>query len=184
MLVWRYFQRRNQPAYAMSHPYGSAGPTPMQPGLLGLGGTGTGGSRERSDEVGIAGPDYDAFERMLVETQTAYAAEDIGALRSRVSPEMLSYFSEDLAKNASHGVVNRISDVKLLKGDLAEAWREGDTDYATVAMHFSMVDCLVERDSGRVVDGDAHRPQEATEVWTFRRARGGPWMLSAIQQTH
>jgi predicted lipid-binding transport protein (Tim44 family) len=30
--------------------------------------------------------------------------------------------------NASKGMVDRISDVKLLQGDLAEAWREGDTD--------------------------------------------------------
>jgi len=26
-------------------------------------------------------------------------------------------------------------------------------------------------------------PSEATELWTFRRARGGQWLLSAIQQT-
>jgi predicted lipid-binding transport protein (Tim44 family) len=25
-------------------------------------------------------------------------------------------------------------------------------------------------------------PQENTELWTFRRARGGQWLLSAIQQ--
>ena len=25
-------------------------------------------------------------------------------------------------------------------------------------------------------------PQEATEVWTFTRSRGGNWLVSAIQQ--
>ena len=93
---------------------------------------------------------------------------------------MLSYFSEDLAANASKGVINRVSDVKLLQGDLAEAWREGDTDYATVAMRYSLNDEMVERESGRVVEGG---PDEATEVWTFMRARGGHWLVSAIQQT-
>ena len=93
---------------------------------------------------------------------------------------MLSYFSEDLATNASKGVVNRISDVKLLQGDLAEAWREGDTDYATVAMRYSLNDQMLDRDSGRVVEAG---PDEATEVWTFQRARGGNWLVSAIQQT-
>jgi hypothetical protein len=34
--------------------------------------------------------------------------------------------------------------VKLLQGDLAEAWREGDTDYATVAMKFALKDSTVE----------------------------------------
>lgn len=92
---------------------------------------------------------------------------------------MVSYFSEDLAENASRGVVNRISDVKLLQGDLAEAWREGGTDYATVAMRFALNDTMVDRASGRIVEGG---PQEVAESWTFRRAHGGPWMLSAIQQ--
>jgi predicted lipid-binding transport protein (Tim44 family) len=92
---------------------------------------------------------------------------------------MVSYFAEDLAANASRGVVNRISDVKLLQGDLAEAWREGDTDYATVAMRFALNDQTIDRASGRVIEGG---PEEATEVWTFMRVRGGHWLVSAIQQ--
>jgi predicted lipid-binding transport protein (Tim44 family) len=95
---------------------------------------------------------------------------------------MLSYFSEELTNNASRGVVNKISDVKLLQGDLAEAWREGETDYASVAMRFSLVDKTIDRASGRVVEG-SDRPVEATEVWTFVRPRGANWELSAIQQT-
>jgi predicted lipid-binding transport protein (Tim44 family) len=48
-------------------------------------------------------------------------------------------------------------------------------------MRFSMID--VTRDSaGRVVDGSAGEHVTATEIWTFVRARGGRWMLSAIQQ--
>jgi predicted lipid-binding transport protein (Tim44 family) len=136
-----------------------------------------------SGSVAVGKADYDAFERLLGEVQAAYGAEDLGSLRQRVTPEMLAYFSEDLAANASRGVANRISDVKLLQGDLAEAWRERDAEYATVAMRFSLIDQTVERASGRVVEGDPVRPVEATELWTFRRAPGGPWLLSAIQQT-
>jgi predicted lipid-binding transport protein (Tim44 family) len=71
----------------------------------------------------------------------------------------------------------------LLQGDLSEAWREADVDYATVAMRFAAIDKLVDRATGRVVEGDPDRPVEATELWTFRRDRGGDWVLSAIQQT-
>jgi predicted lipid-binding transport protein (Tim44 family) len=95
---------------------------------------------------------------------------------------MVSYFAEDLAANAARGVVNRVSNVKLLQGDLAEAWRERDSEYATVAMRFSLVDAVIERDSGRVVEGDSGGSTEAKELWTFRRVPGGPWLLSAIQQ--
>jgi len=99
-----------------------------------------------------------------------------------MTPEMLSYYAEELAKNSSRGVVNHISDVKLLQGDLAEAWREGNEDYATVAMRYSMIDRTVDRNSSRVVEGDTD-PQETTELWTFRRTGGGHWVLSAVQQT-
>jgi predicted lipid-binding transport protein (Tim44 family) len=181
--LWGYFQRRNQPAYAGGNSMYRDAPGGMGSGLgSGLGLGGSRGPAQRSDTVGIAGPDYDAFERALGEVQSAYSNEDIGALRARVTPEMLSYFSEDLAQNASRGVVNKVSDVKLLSGDLSEAWREGGTDYATVAMRFSLHDWMADRSTGQVVDGDPSRPQEVTEFWTFRRSHGGPWILSAIQQ--
>ena len=44
---------------------------------------------------------------------------------------------EELNENAGKGVVNTVTNVRLLQGDLAEAWREGDADYATVAMRFA-----------------------------------------------
>jgi hypothetical protein len=94
---------------------------------------------------------------------------------------MLSYFSEQLAGNASRGLINRVTDVKLLQGDLAEAWREGDTDYATVATKFALKDSMVESASGRTVEGGER--SEVTELWTFVCARAGNWLLSAIHQT-
>jgi predicted lipid-binding transport protein (Tim44 family) len=180
MMVWRWFQRRQEPAYA-GPLYREQPHNPLAGAMGGLGGgAASAGPAQRSDEVGISDADYDAFERLLGGVQTAYSNEDLNALRAHVTPEMVSYFSEDLAQNASRGIVNRVSDVKLLQGDLAEAWREGGTEYATVAMRFSLNDTMVERASGRVVEGG---PQEVVESWTFRRTAGGPWMLSAIQQT-
>ncbi|GJD86507.1 hypothetical protein HPGCJGGD_4414 [Methylobacterium haplocladii] len=92
---------------------------------------------------------------------------------------MVGYFEEELRANAQRGVVNRISDVKLLQGDLSEAWREGNVEYATVAMRFALKDVTIERNSQRVVENG---PSEAKEFWTFARERGGAWQLSAIQQ--
>ena len=135
-----------------------------------------------SDELGIKPADYDSFERLLGAVQDAYSREDLNALRTIATPEMASYFAEELEQNAGRGVVNRISDVRLLQGDLAEAWREGAHEYATVALRYALVDVTVERASGRVVEGNPDRPTEVVEVWTFRRPAGGTWMLSAIQQ--
>jgi predicted lipid-binding transport protein (Tim44 family) len=169
-----WWQRRNQPAYA-GGPAGGAQGAPFTP----MGGM-FGANASASQPVTIGPSDYDAFERLLVDIQAAYSKEDLNALRAHVTPEMLSYFSEDLSANASRGLVNRVTGVRLVQGDLSEAWREGDTEYASVAMRFALIDSMVERASGRVVEGGS--PSEVTELWTFVRARGGDWILSAIQQ--
>jgi predicted lipid-binding transport protein (Tim44 family) len=165
----------------MSDSYGGSGGGQGGYGY-GYGGGGGGGQNERpsgTDEIGLKPDDFNAFERLLGEIEAAYSAEDLGRLRTLATPEMVSYMAEDLADNASKGVINRLSDVKLLQGDLAEAWREGDAEYATVALRFSLVDQTVDRASGKVIKGG---PDEATEIWTFRRARGGQWLFSALQQ--
>jgi predicted lipid-binding transport protein (Tim44 family) len=206
MLAFRWFQRRQQPAYAGAPAGAGAGMSgPLrreaQGGLGGLGGLGrgTGGlgaagaapgaasgaarrPAERRDDLGIGPSDYEAFEKLLVGLQDAYSREDAKAIRTLATPEMTGYFAEELEANAARGVVNRLGDVKLLAGDLAEAWREQGAEYATVAMRFSLRDWTEDR-GGRVVEGDPNRPEEATEVWTFRRMPGGPWLISAIQQT-
>ena len=97
------------------------------------------------------------------------------------TPEMLGYFNEQLSQQASRGVHNIVGDVRLQSGDLAQAWAERGVEYATVAMRFSMTDVTVDA-ANRVVDGNANEHVVATEIWTFMRARGGHWVLSAIQQ--
>ena len=131
--------------------------------------------------IEIKPDDYDAFQHLLEGIQAAWSNEDKAALSKLTTPEMESYLLQDLAANAEKGVVNKVTDVKLLQGDLAEAWREGNDDYATVAMRFGLVDKTLDRASGRMVAG-SEQPTEATEVWTFLRPNGGAWVLAAIQQ--
>src|SRR4051794_3771051 len=179
LLAMKWWQRRNATASAYAGP--SAGAAVGQGPLASFrSGSGFGlGSGSAPLEIGPA--DYEAFERLLGDIQTAWSNEDVNKLHTLASPEMVSYFTQDLAANNARGVVNKVSDVKLLQGDLAEAWREGDTDYASVAMRFGLVDKTIDRASGRVVEG-SDQPTEATEVWTFVRPRGANWELSAIQQ--
>ena len=176
-LVFAWWQRRNMPTpvYAAAHPVSghSFG------GLSGI--LSSANVLATGDHLTIAKSDYDAFERLLGDIQAAYSTEDLSALRAKVTPEMLSYLSEQLSGNASRGLINRVTDVKLLQGDLAEAWREGNTDYATVAMNFACKDSMVDRATGQTVEGVER--SEVTELWTFMRASGGNWLLSAIQQT-
>jgi predicted lipid-binding transport protein (Tim44 family) len=178
-LAWTWWQRRNGLATAGGPSLRNAiGDTPQGGRDFAYGGA---SAMPAGDTIRIAKADFDAFEALLGEVSVSFGKEDLTELRSRATPEMLSYFSEDLVKNASRGLVNEISDVKLLQGDLAEAWREGDLEYATVAMRYSLIDATVERATGRVVEG-SRSPHEVTELWTFVRSRGANWILSAIQQ--
>jgi predicted lipid-binding transport protein (Tim44 family) len=173
-LAMSWWQRRTSPAYAAGATPGPAGASTYRTGSgFGLG--------SGSAPLEIVPADYEAFERLLGGIQAAWSNEDVARLHTLATPEMVSYFTDDLQRNKARNVVNKVSDTKLLQGDLAEAWREGDTDYASVAMRFSMIDKTVDRVSGRLVEG-SEQPSEATEVWTFLRPRGANWELSAIQQ--
>ena len=173
--VMSWWQRRTmgEPAFAGVRP--GAAPNPRTATGLGLG--------SASTPLQIQPADYEAFERLLSETQAAWSDEDIGRMRKLATPEMVSYFERDLKENHDRNQVNKVSGTKLLQGDLAEAWREGDAEYASVAMRFSMIDRMLDRATGRMVSGN-EQPTEAVEVWTFVRPRGGNWTLSAIQQTN
>ena len=208
MFLFRFFANRNRPQTAGAGPAGMPrGMTPDAPSQAppqaaprsglgnlaglgsGLGGFGGGAAKARpanamnaNDEVGITGDDLDHFQRLLTEVQGAFGREDYSALRERTTPEIMSYLSEELSQNATQGQRNDVTDVTLLQGDLAEAWSEGDTDYATVAMRYESRDVMRDRASGAVLSGDAEALTETTELWTFARKDGGAWKLSAIQE--
>ena len=151
-------------------------------GMTGGGAMQGGGGPSGQPEVAIGPADYQQFEQLLKAVQTAWSAHDLNGLRAMTTPEMASYFAEQLSEQVSRGVRNVVDNVALVSGDLSQAWAEQGREYATVAMRFSMTD--VTRDgSGRIVDGSPDEHVTATEIWTFVRSRGGQWILSAIQQT-
>lgn len=185
-VVWLFLAvlRRRAPTYAMA----GAGPLAREAGdtvrvhdtrPLDIGG---GPARAGQDGVGLTARDFDAFERLLHDVQDAWSRGDVAALQARATPDMVAFFSNGLTADAQRGVANVVEGVKLEQGDLAEAWCEGSTDYATVAMRWSAVDYTMRRDNGDVVAGSRTARSEATEIWTFRREQGGPWRLSAVQQ--
>lgn len=173
------FFRRSQPAHATSTPGGLSGAayTPAPGASFG------GGAQPKP--LQIVKTDFDAFERRLGEVEAAFSSEDVGTLRRICTPEVAAHLEQELSDNAARGMVNRVTGVRLVQGDLAESWRETDGEYATVAMRFSLNDVMVERQTGRVVSGSSTIPEEVTELWTFRRQPGADstaWVLSAMQQ--
>lgn len=194
----RWFRRRQGQPAAAGHARSSLdnsgmNPGSMNPGSMGgapLGGGPLGGANANAQPRGpvqapqarpvqIGPGDFESFEIALNDVQAAYGRQDVAALRNLATPEMAGYFIEELRANEARGVVNRISDVKLLQGDLSESWGEGNAEYATVAMRYAIKDVTLDRRTDRVVETGE---PEAVELWTFVRERGGRWVLSAIQQ--
>ena len=171
-MIWRFFAGR------AARPAMAGGPAGYERQMDGMAPGGGGGGQP---QIAITPADFSAFEQLLHGVQGAWSAHDLTSMRRVASPEMVSYFAEQMAEQTSRGVRNVVGDVRLEQGDLADAWAEPGRDYARVAMRFSMID--VTRDAaGRVVEGDPVTRSMATEVWTFLRAPGGAWVLSAIQQ--
>lgn len=198
-LVMRFIRSRReasgQSAYAGAAAGGGNAPLPdvmarganpidVRPNGGAAGGSVGGGAfaPQAKDEIGLEQQDFETFEKRLVDVQAAWTAGDLGALKRVATPEMVGYLSEDLSANASRGVENRVEQVTLDQGDLAEAWQEGATQYASVAMRWSALDYTVKLADGQAVDGNRETRREHTEVWTFMRSQGGDWILSAIQQ--
>ena len=184
-LVMSYFRSRNQPALARASSGTGGGSLRDTLNNYRQGMGGTGGAAPAAGALAIGQADFDAFEKLLGDIQAAYAREDTDRLGDMTTPEMLSYYSQDLVDDKRNGIRYEVANVKLLQGDLAEAWQEPGVDYATVAMRFSMIDVKLDRNTGAVIEGDRNVPEEVTEVWTFRRdhrdmAEG--WKLSAIQE--
>jgi predicted lipid-binding transport protein (Tim44 family) len=164
----QYEQPRDYPTGAASRP-SSTGPRSNASRRAG-----------RRDHIGVTDGDLAVFEQRLTQLQDAYAREDESALRRITTPEVFDYLSRELSESDAKGLRNEVFDVRLLEGDVAEAWREQDLEYVTAALRYESRDVMRERDTGNVVSGD-DRIAEKSEVWTFVRRRGGEWLISAIQ---
>jgi Tim44-like domain len=144
--------------------------------------------RYRGRDTTVGDADLNAFQSLHAAVQEAWGRADLAQMRQLMTPEMLSYFSQELTKNSSQGVQNLVSNVNLVKAELTESWEEGDMEYATAYMRWTALDYTVKLGAapsspGAIVAGDPRVPTEAEEVWTFvRRRGGGHWLLSAIQQ--
>jgi predicted lipid-binding transport protein (Tim44 family) len=175
----RWFRGR---AFANGWPVGSRFSMPRSAGAAAAP-----ARRERGRDINLSDSDLASFQAIHAAVQEAWSAGDLGGLRQLMTPEMLSYFSEELTRNTSQGVQNIVSDVRLIKGELTESWEEGDLQYATAYMRWRALDYIIRLgrspgDPDHVVSGNLRAPVEAEEMWTFVRRRGGQWLLSAIQQ--
>jgi predicted lipid-binding transport protein (Tim44 family) len=179
-LAIRFFRKKQEPAMA-GVPNGMAYQAPDQQSYNAPVAPPV---RERKDDVGVSGEDYNSFEQILTKVQDAYGREALGELKTLTASEIYTDFAADIAENTRQGVHNQCGGAKLLQGDLAESWSEQGKDYATVTMKYSLYDVTKNRNTGAIIEGSMSTPMEVLEAWTFVRATnaGQTWVLSGIDQ--
>ncbi len=109
--------------------------------------------RLRGRDVNLADADLQAFQRLHAAIQEAWSAGDLARMGRLMTPEMLSYFSDELTRNTSRGLRNLVSNVQLVNGELTEAWEEGDLQYATAFLRWRAIDYTLR------LGGAPRRPQ-------------------------
>lgn len=124
------------------------------------------------------------FAQILIAVQAAWSAQNIEELKKVATPEMAKYFSDALAQNISQGIANKIENIEVIDVNVAEAWREGEMEYATAIIEWSAFDYMVNVNQNlQIVEGNDKNLTMISEAWTFARYNSsGSWILSAIAQ--
>jgi predicted lipid-binding transport protein (Tim44 family) len=115
------------------------------------------------------------------DAQAAWTAQDIHAVRDRVTPEMYVELQAQSSRLRKVGQADRVERIEVT-AEITEAWQESGRDYATAYISGSIVDYTVDEVTHSLVHGSRTVPRDIEEFWTFTRPAGlNFWMLSAIQ---
>ncbi len=128
-LAMSWWQRRHAPASA----YAGTGVSPGAPSSFRTGtgfGLGAGGA-----PLEIGPSDYEAFERLLSEIQAAWSNEDVAKLHTLATPEMVSYFTNDLVAGRPRGSLARGRHRLCQRGDAVLDGRQDPRSHHRPAGH-------------------------------------------------
>ena len=139
-----------------------------------------GAARVPAAAVPLGEPDRRAFTDRLVAVQRAWTTGDRAALGRLMTPEMAGILGGQLDALARRGARNSVDDVRIQQAAVAESWREGPLDYASIGFRYMMIDVTTDA-AGRVIDGSPGEHVTIAETWTFVRRAGTAWIVSAIQ---
>ena len=115
------------------------------------------------------------------DAQAAWTAQDIRAVRDRVTPEMYVELQAQCSRLRKIGQADRVERIEIT-AEITEAWQESGRDYATAYIDGSIVDYTVDEVTHSLIHGSRTVPRDIEEFWTFTRPAGlNFWMLSAIQ---
>lgn len=115
------------------------------------------------------------------DAQAAWAAQDIQAVRDRVTPEMYVELQAQCGRLRKLGQADHVERIEIT-ANITEAWQENDRDYVTACIDGSIIAYTVDGATQTTIRGSRTVPRDIEEFWTFTRPAGlNFWMLSAIR---
>jgi predicted lipid-binding transport protein (Tim44 family) len=113
----------------------------------------------------------------------AFADGNEATLKQLLGPEVLDGFERAIAEREQRGETLQSTLVAIDKADIIEAEVKNKQAYVTVKFVSQLIS--VTRDSdGEVIEGDAKKVREVTDIWTFAReiaSRNPNWKLVATE---
>lgn len=141
------------------------------------------------DAIAAASPDFDAKHfltgaraayEMIV---TAFAEGDRRTLKNLLSREVYDGFESAISQRESRGETVESRFVSIDNAEITAAELRGRNAQVTVRFQSKLVSVTRDRD-GNVVDGNAEKVTDVTDVWTFARdvsSRDPNWKLVATE---
>jgi predicted lipid-binding transport protein (Tim44 family) len=113
----------------------------------------------------------------------AYAEGDRRALKGLLAREVYDGFEQAITEREKRGETVESRFVSIDDADIAGAELRGKTAQLTVRFHSKLVSATRDK-NGNVVDGNAEKVADVTDVWTFARetsSRDPNWKLVATE---
>ncbi len=114
---------------------------------------------------------------------TAYAEGDRRALKNLLSRDVYEGFEQAIRERETRGETSETRFVSIDKSDVTGAELRGQTAHVTVRFVSQLVSVTRDR-NGNVIDGNAEKVTDVTDVWTFARdlsSRDPNWKLVATE---
>jgi predicted lipid-binding transport protein (Tim44 family) len=117
---------------------------------------------------------------------TAFAEGDRRSLKNLLSREVYDGFDSAIGEREKRGETAETKFVSIDKADILAAELRGRSAQVTMRFHSKLISATRDR-NGTVIDGNAEKVTDVTDVWTFARditSRDPNWKLAATEAGH
>lgn len=111
-------------------------------------------------------------KNLFVKLQNAWADRDLETLRPLVSAELFDQYSKNIQNYIASKKINKLERISTNFGELVSFTQDNEKDTLVVAVNSSMVDYIIDEESGKILKGDNSTKITNTYLMKFTRKKG------------